>query len=70
MSTIRVKAADLAPGMVVDTWFGKWQVSRIAPYKGPYDFVLGVIVFRGTNLKMSLENSAWFDVEFDPDRAH
>jgi hypothetical protein len=63
MSKLRVKAADITPGMVIDTWFGNWQIERIDPYNGPYDFVIGILVFRGTITKMSLENSACFDVD-------
>ena len=50
----KVKAENLAVGMVVKTWFGTWAIAEILAYTGPFAFVVGVLRFHGTKSKMSI----------------
>lgn len=57
----KVDSAELEVGMGVKTWFGTHTIIDIEPYVGPFDFIIGILVF-SNGTKMSIEKDRTLDV--------
>lgn len=58
---MRKRATEIEPGDVIAV-LGSWhRITEIAPYEGPFDFIIG-IAKDGTGWGISLEESATMEV--------